>query len=109
MFSTSFTVPSYTGGGDKLKITIKFTATSSVTSAPTILIDRVALQNNLGASKFSLVDHGSFDANGLNASGTATSLSTYWKTEANTAPTVVSGETLFGNSVKVTGEINKSK
>ena len=108
-FSTSFTVPNYTNGGDKLKITIKFTAGANVTSAPSIDIDRVVLENNLGASRFSLVSYGSFDASGLNASGTATPLSSYWKTESNASPTVVSGETLFGNSAKVTGQINSKK
>ena len=106
VFSTSFSVASYTNSGDNLKITIKFTAASSVTSAPTIEIDRVMLENNLGASSFSLVSYGSFDANGLDAAGTSTSLVNYWKNQSSSAPTVASGDAYFGTSLKVSGQIN---
>ena len=109
VFSTSFTVPNHTGGGDKLKITIQFTAASSVTSAPIIEVDRVMLENSIGASPFSLVSYGSFDASGLNSAGSATALSTYWKTQSSSSPATVTGDTHFGTSAKVTGQIDAAR
>lgn len=107
--STSFTVASYTGGGDKLKITIQFTAGASVTSGMTVRLDNVMLENNIGASPFSLVSYGSFDASGLNSAGTATALSSYWKTQSEGAPATASGDVNFGTSAKVTGQIDAAR
>lgn len=107
--STTFTVASYTGGGDKLKITIQFTAGASVTSGMTVRLDNVMLENNIGASPFSLVSYGSFDASGLNSAGTATALSSYWKTQSEGAPATASGDVNFGTSAKVTGKIDAAR
>ena len=109
VFSTTFEVPSYVGGGDKLKITIKFTAASNVTTAPTINVDHVMLENNVGASGFSLVSYGSFDASGLNASGTVTPISTYWQTESLDYPDIVQDFSPFNSCVEIEGDIESER
>ena len=107
-FSTTFNVPSYTDGKDKIEITIKFETTQSTTEDPFILVDRVMLEDNIGNTEYSLVSYGSFDAVGLNSSGTQISLSSYWKTQANAAPTIAT-DAQFGNVAKITGNIKSDR
>ena len=108
VFSTSFEFPSYTNGGDRLKITIQMTASVAPSTAANLSIDCVMLEKNIGASDYSLVQYGGFEASGINSSGTVTPISSYWTTEAGTAPTLVT-DSAFGNVVQINGKINESK
>ena len=107
-FSTTFDVPAYTGGNDRVKVTIKFTASQNQTTAPDILVDRVMLEKNIGNTEYSLVSYGSFDTVGLNSSGAQIPLSSYWSTETGAAPTVAT-DTQFGNVAKITGNVTSDK
>ncbi|MBE6644827.1 MAG: RHS repeat protein, partial [Ruminococcaceae bacterium] len=105
VFSTSFTLET----ADTLKVTIQLTANTGVGSSPNFKVDCVMLENNLGASDFSLVNYGSFEASGTDSAGAVTPLSTYWSTDGSQSVTVVTDNTTFGNSAKVTASINNAK
>ena len=109
VFSTTFDVSSYVDFGDKLQIKIKFTASSNVTAAPIINVDQVMLEKNVGASGFSLIQYGSFDASGLNTSGAVTPISRYWQTESNGVPNLVEDTEPFNNCIEIEGDIERER
>ena len=105
-FSTSFTLPEYAGGLDRLLVCIQLTSQASVTKSPSFMIDCVMLENNLGASDYSYVSYGNFEASVSNTQGTTAPLSSYWTTSNYQQVNVVTDDERLGNSAKLTASIS---
>ena len=104
-FTTTFTVPT---GGDTVRITVSATAdaTQSVTSY--LYVTNVTLGNGIGASDYSLLSYGSFDG-GVIQEGSTVPLSTFWTTEAGSAPQIIAEDGGFLNVAKVTAEFGEER
>ena len=79
-FSTTFKIPS-NSAESSVKVIISFTSTDSELSS-TIEIDSVMLSKTLGASKFNLVDNGSFENTYYDGSADAAMIAKSWATES---------------------------
>ena len=97
-FSTSFKLNS----SDVLSIEVKLESSAGTTNSPLLQIDRVMLENNVAHSGFSLVSYGSFDSSVQNSTGNTIALSDFWTSENSEALTIVTDESTFGKSVKLT-------
>ena len=67
------------------------------------------LERCIGASDFSLVRYGGFDASGVDQSGTTTTLGSYWQTEAGTTIPTLTSTTPFGTTGRVVANISSQK
>lgn len=108
-FSTSFEVLSFTGGGDYLEIKIALSC-SAADNSSIFRIDNVMLCNSIGASDYSLISYGDFEATSLGADNTVIGLDNYW-TNGNSAASPIlydTGITEFGKAVKVDITTNKN-
>ena len=95
-FCATFTVPQ----SGNYELEIRFAADGSVTSSPNIRVYKVMLENSIGASAYTLVSYGGFEASGRESSSQVP-LSQYWTNQSGSAPAVVESEAPFGKSVKV--------
>ncbi len=98
-FSTEFELPEYSGGNDKLAVTIEFTM-SAATLTPQIFIDDIMLEKSVGASKYTLVEYGTFDASVTSASGSTVSVIPKWDL-ATPEASITATASPFGNVLKI--------
>ena len=106
IFSTTFTVSNHINDGDNLLVKFVFSNSSSDNNF-TLQLDRIMLRKGIGASDYSLVTYGSFDATQINSSQSNTvPISSYWKKNSSSAPEIVADDSGFGDTVKLTATNN---
>ncbi len=104
-FATTFELPAI----DSLSITITFTTASDTVNTPSVKLDQVMLDKAKGASDYSLVKYGGFEASGITSSRNKIDLSEYWNPPYGTEPTIVQDGAPFSNVVMISGAINNPR
>ena len=107
----NFSAGSYTSGGENFKISIYIEA-GNVTEeddGASVTIDNVMLEENIGASNYSMIQCGNFEKFSIDPSGTYLANSEYFWTDQDGSLRRVSVPAPFGYVGYISGEITKDK
>lgn len=107
----NFSAGSYTSGGENFKISI-YVEAGNVTEedgGASITIDNVMLEENIGASNYSLIQYGNFEKFAIDSSGTYLSNAAYFWADQDGTLTRGSASAPFGYVGYISGEITRDK